>query len=365
MSKRLRRALWQQKWAWLVTLLALAMLYFGGSMWLGIVALLATALTWALLVPTDERTAAESAVEPVAIDIVPELPASCTDMERAVPEVMDALTQVRGVIADATTKLMDSFHGMREHTARQQQMILDLLTDLQGSDDSERGNTISGFVHETADVLQSYVDTMVNVADLSVASTHRIQDLVAHMDTMFDLLRSVEAISDQTNLLALNASIEAARAGEHGRGFAVVAEEVRALAMKSRGVSERIREHGTQARDSLEAAAGMIGKVASMDMSLSLNAKGRLDDVLGHMKTLDERIHHTLTQADSISRDIGNDVSQAVIALQYEDMVRQLTEHAQSQLQAASEGRLSIDPRMKRPGPVSSSSVDAGDIELF
>ncbi len=60
-------------------------------------------------------------------------------------------------------------------------------------------------------------------------NTH-LDQLLAKVDKIAEIVKVIEGIADQTNLLALNASIEAARAGEAGKGFAVVSDEIRKLA---------------------------------------------------------------------------------------------------------------------------------------
>src|SRR3546814_20416939 len=89
--------------------------------------------------------------------------------------------------------------------------------------------------------MSGLADALGQVSRQSVTTVGQIDEMVKHLDAIFDLLGDVKTIADQTNLLALNAAIEAARAGEAGRGFAVVAEEVRSVAESSTNFNEQIR----------------------------------------------------------------------------------------------------------------------------
>ncbi|GHU51638.1 hypothetical protein AGMMS49975_05740 [Clostridia bacterium] len=119
-------------------------------------------------------------------------------------------------------------------------------------------------------------------------------ELLAAMDGINDssqsiskVIQTIEDIAFQTNLLALNASVEASRAGVHGAGFAVVAQEVRDLALKSRGAvdetaalieeSARRVEEGARLAETTNGAVGAIvydtAKIAEIISAISKDSK--------------------------------------------------------------------------------------------
>ncbi|MBU0926371.1 MAG: transporter substrate-binding domain-containing protein [Spirochaetes bacterium] len=94
------------------------------------------------------------------------------------------------------------------------------------------------------------------------------------MERIDGTLRSIDEISELTNLLSLNAAIEAARAGAHGKGFKVVANEVKALAGKSKDLTESAsRILGTLRSDMGDAAAGLKAiEQGKLELALRMEA---------------------------------------------------------------------------------------------
>jgi methyl-accepting chemotaxis protein len=171
-----------------------------------------------------------------------------------------------------------------------------------------------------------------------------ITALAARSGEVGGIVEAIQDIARQTNLLALNAAIEAARAGERGRGFAVVADEVRQLAERAaqsaadageliagiqgetNGAVELVREAATrthagteastQARTSLEAIDGAVGRITT-------ELQG-MDDLTQKIAAVAEETAASAEEMSAATEET-NASTQEIVA-----SVQQLTSHSES-----------------------------------
>ncbi|MFZ5620020.1 MAG: methyl-accepting chemotaxis protein [Pseudomonadota bacterium] len=241
-------------------------------------------------------------------------------------EALDAeLTRVRDLIGDAVGSLSGAFSGLNARTHEQGALVSELSGHVMGGVSGHHG--MQHFVDEIGDVLAYYIKLVIDISRQSVATVHKIDDMVAQMDRIFVLLGDINSIADQTNLLALNAAIEAARAGESGRGFAVVADEVRKLSQHSASFNEQIRGQVEAAKKTIGEARSLVAEVAAKDMNVAIKAKGNVDEMIDHISGLNHTISETLQRVAAIGAEVRNSVDTAVRGLQFEDLTRQLVEY--------------------------------------
>lgn len=278
--------------------------------------------------------------------------------------VRKELKRTQEVVHDAVTKLGSSFQGLNQKSDELHRNVLSLVGRVTGETDAD-GNkalTIEDFVHETGDVMSSFVALMVDMSKQSIEAVEKMDNMVDQMDGIFELITDVKTIADQTNLLALNAAIEAARAGEAGRGFAVVADEVRKLSLHSNRFNEQIRERIEEAKLSVSEARDLIGGVASKDMNVAISAKGNVDDMLIDVASMNEHISETLNSVSVTSDQINAEVGVAVRALQFEDLIRQTVDYTFPHLDRLEELLANCLDKVSDTGDV---PEEAGDAEIL
>lgn len=363
-----------------------------GILWSAIVVL----LSYDRRISADELSAVSEtvAVEHAATDLVGHVE---NHLGTLVDDMRDDLRQIQRLVGDAVVMLQEAFRGLSQKSGNQSDIIGAIITQIRKQ--SEDGIAISGFAKQTDEVLRCFVDYVVETSSSIVAMVRQVDDLVAHMAHVDKLLNDVKTIADQTNLLALNAAIEAARAGDAGRGFSVVADEVRSLSNRSNKFNEEIRTVIGEAVKSINGSRELMTSMASKDMNFAIQAKTKVDNTMEQLTELNQSVEQTLDSVAVLNVEIDQLTANAVRSLQFEDIVRQLTDYSERHLDRIRDmisqihGGLSElrDSEQREPSdfveaaqrlqselgeliagqrsgdrkPVSQQSMTQGDVELF
>lgn len=300
---------------------------------------------------------------------------------------LEAVAQIKQIVADSVLKLNTSFMALGSLSERQSKELAVLVAHF--SDDNEEAS-FTEFTVELEAVLTRFVDIIVDVSEKGVDAAYKMQDMIGIMDEVFERLVGVQKIASKTNLLALNAAIEAARAGEVGRGFAVVADEVRELSQQTSKLNEGVQQRAVAAKNGLIALNEVIGDIAQMDMSAALNAKDNINEMLKKIDRVNQEVASVLDNTAVIAGEITGHVSSAVIAMQYEDAVNQLSTHIENlqngvkekitivdgqlvnrvsleQLREVNDLLRTVDKKLSMDlhDSIKSTSVESGEIDLF
>lgn len=235
------------------------------------------------------------------------------------------LSSIESLVNGSVAELAVSFQSLSKSCIKEQDLIVELTSKLDSLVNTDSGSSLSleDVVLSTKEVLTNLINFIIDMSKGSVLIVNRIDDVNMHMEEMYDSLKGIRTISDQTNLLALNASIEAARAGDAGRGFAVVADEIRKLAITTNAMSATISKNVIASREEIQSSRQIIEQYASKDISDALALNQKVIHMMSELRGFNNMLSETLQKVSTVNSDIEKHVSQAVQALQFEDLVIQ------------------------------------------
>jgi methyl-accepting chemotaxis protein len=205
-----------------------------------------------------------------------------------------------------------------------------ILLETQKKNDDEL--LISSLLQGVKAILNGVVGGLseLNASDKGI--THEVAELSTHTVNLDHMANEVRAVADNINLLSLNAAIEAARAGENGRGFAVVADEIRKLAGSSAETGAKIRKAVQEIDVAMKLALNFAKSTADVGSETIKNSAGYIDDVLSDIETTLNSFKENSQTLTESSEEIQHEIHQAISALQFQDRVTQMLDHAEHNL---------------------------------
>ncbi|MFT6270264.1 MAG: methyl-accepting chemotaxis protein [Alphaproteobacteria bacterium] len=294
------------------------------------------------------------------------------------------ISGIKHVQDDAITTLSSSFETLQTLVNVQSDTIQKLIL---ADDTSETlySEKMRIFADSTGETLDKFIKSTVDMSASSMALLDQVTQIYESVPEVLKAVKDIDSIADQTNLLALNAAIEAARAGEHGRGFAVVADEVRSLSNRSSQFSDAIQSKLKVMSSQIEGLTEEVGSLASVDVSYVIDAKRDINNALVSIIGKAESDSVVTSGLEQVAAELEAALSEAIRGLQFGDINGQNLEFTLSSITVIKDhiASLSLDNvnntmselgehvshlqqrKNDRHNPVSATSMDAGEIDMF
>jgi methyl-accepting chemotaxis protein len=237
------------------------------------------------------------------------------------------LARVRTLLGEAVGGLATSFQRLAGHAATQKRILETLLVSFGSERPAEpsRAPSMDAFVRACAAILKALASNLEVMGKRGADGLARLGGLTETFDHSLKLLSEFERISQSSHMLALNARIEATRVGDAGRGFAVVASEVKDVARCSHDLAERIAAHVATARTSAHALRTLMNEIAHSGAAVALESRAQVDGMLGELDGVARSVSQCLDELEGITRQVKDTAAHAIRALQFEDIIGQLT----------------------------------------
>ena len=253
------------------------------------------------------KKAQEGAVDGICIEV---LPVWAQQIETARSHTEEAVTQLTHRFAELAGRIQMSVEGSHDGSA---QALVALLSSSQ--------NELNGIITGLREALSSKA-----VLQREITQLHEFTGQLQAM------AKDVADVAKQTNPLALNAAIEAARAGEAGRGFAVVADEVRSLSTLSGNTGQKISETVETVNAAIHRTLEASEQYARQDAETLANSGNVIENVITQFNA---NASHLVQQSNTLreqSEAVGAEISDVLVALQFQDRVSQMLSHIRNDL---------------------------------
>ncbi len=267
---------------------------------------------------------------------LPLFPILATQLREAVHQIEQGVVQV-----------CESFDGMAQ---RAREAVAQISPGSSGEHPNGTCSGLNQLVANTRETMGRLLQRIEQTCELSGATVQRMLQIEQQIHGLEGTLKEIDSVASNARLLALNGQIEAARAGKHGAAFAIVATETAKMAVHAVGASKTVRTMINALAKEIGMASQELRERALADAEEAAQSRTEVTHALDCMATLHEGMQQTILVARGNSERLARDISQAVVAMQFQDAVSQRVGHVINTLEEIHETLQSkLDPNRTAP----------------
>lgn len=322
----------------------------------------------------------------VSSDLLSALSQTNSYIDQDISHILNNMKMARSIQSDAIKTLGEAFTEFKEMLDRQEDGIRQLLFDDIGSQDGRM--QMSVFAENTQKSLSQFTDTTAQMSTASLGLLARVNKVSAEISEVIKTLRGIDQIAVQTGLLVLNAVDEVTREGERGWDFAVVANEISALSNQSSDFSRDIQRQLQNIDEAITDIAEGVGVMTSKNIPNVLSVKKAVEATIDVLLRKANADLHVAGDLKIVSSRLTVALNNAIRGLQFEDISSQNIDYTKNIVMQllpllnalanirgdrpestieflSSFQRYCNETSNRKNNPVSSFSMEAGDIEIF
>jgi methyl-accepting chemotaxis protein len=266
----------------------------------------------------DENRGEENALSVMRVDLRASL--------SVLPVVAAQLREVSKHVEESVVKVCENFHEMIQR-ARQATSQVPMI----GKDSVDRENVetvgIDQLISGTRGTMADLLERIERTSGFTGTMVDRLNAVEHQIEELNETLCDIDTVASKSGLLALNGQLEAARAGEQGAAFAIVATETAKMAVHAVASSKKIRKMIQSVSQSISGASAELKDRAATDIREAALSRKEVDTSLDTMASLHDDMQNTLERSNANAEQLARNISEAVVALQFQDAVSQRIEH--------------------------------------
>jgi len=222
-----------------------------------------------------------------------------------------------------------SFRGITTKTRQQMETAMSLLKRSAEQVNISPGGWLSlpDYIHAYEMQLLEVVENMVKFSgssDEMLQHQTKIREQSVLIDELLDELRSM---ATRIGRLALDSSMVAGESGKHRDHLIELSDSIRETSNKTFDLTRTVRKSLETIRDELVVTYKVINKTAVIAKESAQRAKADVAQLNITMIAKTREVEESLSKINSLGGAIQQDVNNAFIAMQFQDITQQQLEH--------------------------------------
>lgn len=280
---------------------------------------------------------------PILPELSAQLRASTRNIEESVLQVCTNFQSIAGRVVDSVNRASQLL-ASSDH------------------DGDARKRSFEELVEAARSTLETLLQRVVENAAVSEQVAARMEAVDEGVKQLTATLKEVNEIVRATKTLGVNARIEAIQVGEQAQGFALVATEIAAFSRRFARIAVTIQKVVDKVDRDVSSTTVLLRERAATDRDQMELSRAQIEVLLEDFQSTHAATRQFLADSAGHSDVLTGEISDAVVALQFQDRISQRVGHV---IEALDSMKGALEKPLEGLGPEASKGVDRRKKEVL